>query len=699
MTRRDLLWALAAGANFSPFAAHAQQPIGYRDYAKCLPDAIRMLAADAYQRRNAEIRKLTTAAAIHARQKWARETFWKIAGAMPDRTPLHVRTTGAFERERYRVEKLLYETRPEEWIGADLYIPKNGTAPFPGVLFHMGHSANGKAADTYQRCCQGLAQLGFLVLAFDPMGQGERVNYPGPDGRTRLASVDTEHTQPGIQMLLVGETATGMQTWDAIRSLDVLAAHPLVDPKRLASTGQSGGATVTMMLAAVDDRLACAAVSSGNTENFACANFHPPGSTDDAEQNFIGSGPLGFDRWDLLWPIAPKPLLILTSGHDFFGTYSPNYEDNGLEEYARLQTAYQLLERPDSLHRFESPLPHGLSYVMRLETYRWLARWLQDGRKIDQEPPVAPEPDRMLWATESGSVIRDLKSRTPFQSTRERARAIQTPSPPADLRSLLGMEPAPGRPRLRELSRAPSRDCEILAVEIPSSQRVWVPAWIFMPKQTATRLLIIVEPNGRNTAWGEGGLYQRLAVEGAAVCVPDLRGIGDLRPEYSPGAPGYTGEHEDEDNYAWASLILGRSLLGQRVTDLLAVIEALGASEWGGRPMLAARGQLTIPALCAAALAPQVDALYLADHLLSWRSLLETEMYRYPLANFVPNVLRSTDLPEIAASLAPRKITIAHILDGAGQPVPVQDARRAYAGSHIELRDQAAWDAAALLRF
>ena len=125
-------------------------------------------------------------------------------------------------------------------------------------------------------------------------------------------------------------------------------SHPQVDPKRLASTGQSGGATVTMMLAAVDDRLACAAVSSGNTENFACANFHPPGSTDDAEQNFIGAGPLGFDRWDLLWPIAPKPLLILTSGHDFFGTYSPNYEDNGLEEYARLEAAYRLLQTAGS---------------------------------------------------------------------------------------------------------------------------------------------------------------------------------------------------------------------------------------------------------------------------------------------------------------------------------------------------------------
>ena len=73
-------------------------------------------------------------------------------------------------------------------------MPKNGYAPFPGVLFHMGHSSNGKAADTYQRCCQGLVQLGFVVLAFDPMGQGERINYPGPDDSSRLPSADQEHT-------------------------------------------------------------------------------------------------------------------------------------------------------------------------------------------------------------------------------------------------------------------------------------------------------------------------------------------------------------------------------------------------------------------------------------------------------------------------------------------------------------------------
>jgi dienelactone hydrolase len=693
MTRRQLLGAIAAGAGAPGWALRGQNAakpnrIAYRDYARCLPEAIRTLASLAYDRRSAQIRKLTTAAAIQERQRWARETFWKIAGATPDRTPLNTRTTGGFDRERYRVENLVYESRPNEWISANLYVPKHGSAPFPGVLFHMGHASNGKAADTYQRCCQGLVQLGFVVLAFDPMGQGERINYPGPDGLSRLPSPDDEHNMAGKQMLLIGETAMGMQTWDAVRSLDVLASHPLVDPKRLASTGQSGGATVTMMLAAVDDRLACAAVSSGNTENFACENFLPPGSVDDAEQNLIGAGPLGFDRWDLLWPIAPKPLLILTSAHDFFGTYSPNYETNGLEEYGRLEAAYRVLGKADHLHRFESPLPHGLSYVMRLETYRWLTRWLQDGPKIDQEPPGAPEPDRNLWATESGSVARDLGSKTPFQRSREIARTIKTPPTPPELPRLLGMEPQPTHPRFRELSRVPSRGCDILAVEIPTAEHVWAPAWIFVPKQRMRRLLVIVEPNGRNAHWAEGGLYQQLAADGTVVCAPDLRGIGDLRPEYSAGAPGYTGEHESEESYAWASLMLGRSLLGQRVTDLIAVIEALSAGEWGSTPLLAARGALTVPALCAAFLTPKIAGLYLTDHLVSWRSLVETENYHHPFANFIPNILRFTDLPAIAAALAPRKVTIAG-----------EEARPAYSGSHIEVRAQAAWDAAALSQF
>ena len=270
---------------------------------------------------------------------------------------MNVRTVGAFERERYRVEKLVYESRPGFFVTANLYLPK-AAGPHPGVLFQMGHSTNGKGYASYQRCCQGLVQLGYVVLAFDPVGQGERTNYPREGGwLTRLDSADDEHTMPGRQMLLTGETMTGLQLWDAIRSLDVLESHPMVDRKRLASTGQSGGATLTMLLAAVDPRLTAAAVSSGNTENFAAEPFLSPGSTDDAEQDLVGSAPLAFDRWDLLWPLAPKPLLIATSARDFFGTYSPSYERSGREEFARLAKAYATLGAPDRLRTWRRRCP------------------------------------------------------------------------------------------------------------------------------------------------------------------------------------------------------------------------------------------------------------------------------------------------------------------------------------------------------
>ena len=445
MTRRQLMQSVVAGVLPVRASGQVRTRIDYPDYPSCLPDYLRLLAADAYNRRNAALAKLTTPAAVRERQRWARETFWKLIGGRPESAPLNVQVTGTLERARYRVEKLIYQTQPGTLVAANLYLPKGGTPPYPGVLFQMGHSLNGKAADTYQRCCQGLVQLGYIVLGFDPMGQGERTSYPGPNGLTRTGSADSEHSIPGKQMLLVGQTASAMQVHDGIRSLDVLAAHPLVDPKRLASTGQSGGGTLTMMLAAVDDRLAAAAVSSGNTENVACANFRPPGSTDDAEQDLIASGPLGFDRWDMLWPFAPKPLLILTSAKDFFGTYSPNYLENGRAEFERLRAAYSLLNGSAALEYGESPLPHGLSYAQRVAIYDFFDRKLRAGRGVAAEPAVAVEPDQNLSACPQGNV-KNSGGRTPFELTRERAANITTPAAVPDLRLLLGMEIAASPP-------------------------------------------------------------------------------------------------------------------------------------------------------------------------------------------------------------------------------------------------------------
>ncbi|MGA2589394.1 MAG: acetylxylan esterase [Bryobacteraceae bacterium] len=702
LSRRQLL-------SMPAFLALARRParsqsdfpgVAYREYARALPDFLRDLAARAYEERNREIAKLTSPEAIHQRQQWVRETFWKLAGGLPQRTALNTRTLGSFERRGYKVEKLVYESVPNFHIPANLYIPTNaGPPPFPGVLFQMGHSPNGKAYDSYQLCCQGLAKLGFLVLAFDPMGQGERIYYPDSTGhKTRGGNPDNEHTVPGKQMLLLGDTATRMQVWDAVRSLDVLAAHPLVDPKRLASTGQSGGGTLTMLLAAVDDRLAAAAVCSGNTENVACANFNPPGSTDDAEQNLIGSGPLGFDRWDLLYPFAPKPLLISVSDMDFFATYSSEYVRSGWEEFQKLRAVYSRLGAADRLAWADTPLPHGLAYDSRMQVYNWFARWLKpDAAPITEEPEVVPEPEQTLWVSESGSVLRSFHSETPFTLNRARRIVVRT----APLDQLLGAERPPAGLQATVLRRVSWRNLAIEALEVSSAPRVWLPAWLYLPAaRDATKpLLLALDPAGRNTRWHEGELYPTLAQRGYAVCVADLRGIGVLAPEVGRGSSYYARPHAGEEDYSWASLIFGRPLLGQRVTDILALSAALRAHPAlrGLHMKVAASARLTVPALFAAAMDPAIAELYLAASLVSYRDIVETEEYHAPFANFVPGILLHTDLPDIAASLAPRRICLAGAVNAAGKTLDAATVRAVYGDhEHIVVRPEASWDLAAL---
>ncbi len=628
--------------NRREFLAAAFFAAPYRDYSRCEPDFLRRLALEAYERRRRALAFVDSAEAARARQKWARDTFWKVTGGMPARTPLEARVTGAFERERYRVEKIVYQSQPGLYVTANLYIPKSRRPPFPGVLFQMGHAVNGKAYASYQRCCQGLVQLGFLVVGFDPVGQGERIYYPGPDpSRSRLDSADDEHTMPGRQMLLHGDTMTRMQTWDAVRSLDYLAAHPLVDPKRLASTGQSGGGTLTMMLACVDDRLAAAAVMSGNTENFACRDFNPPGSVDDAEQNFIGAGPLGFDRWDTLYPLAPKPLLIGVSEKDWFGTYSPSYLSSGLEEFEKLKHVYNLLGHGDRIEWAATPLPHGLSYDSRLRVYNWFLRWLMPGASpVDREPPTAPEEDGTLRTGHTGG-------QTPFQLNRRKVERT-----PTDLAKLLGVQRAPAQ--FFTLGRVPSAgEIQIEAVEVRPEPEVGVPAWLFLPSRHGGPVYLALEQGGRNARWREGDLYPEMAKAGSAVCAPDLRANGDLSPEYGRGAARYAYSHHSEENYAWASLMLGRPMLGQWVTDILALVSALKMypATRARKLIVAAAGKYTPAALIAASMDPRIEGLYLAGGLPSFQSLVDTEEYTETFANFVPRILLHTDLPEIAASL------------------------------------------------
>jgi dienelactone hydrolase len=700
--------AAVAVTGFTRRAAFSQRAVfpgtPFHQYSRCLPDYLRGLAKKAVLKRDSEIAKLVSPAAVEARQKWVRATLWKLIGGMPERTALNARTTGSFEREGYRIEKIIYESRPGLFVSANLYIPKTGREPFPAVLFQSGHYEEGKTFPNYQRCCQALAQLGFVVLAFDPMGQGERVAYLRSSGtRSRLSDVDSEHTTPGKQMLLYGDTATRFQLWDAMRSLDYLTSLPMVDAKRVGSTGHSGGGTLTMLLAATDDRLAVAAPCMGNIENVAALPFLPPGSTDDAEQNFVYSGPVGFDRWDLFYPFAPKPMLIWPSDRDFYATYSPQYVTNAWQEFHKLKATYSLLGKADHLNHLswaDTPLPHSLAYDSRLLIYNWFSRWLKNEKTpVREEPPVKPEPVSLLQATESGSVVRSLGSATPFSLNQAR----KVKRTPMALDALIGASRPAAAASAKILARAQSGKVRVQALEVASDPGVWLPVWILTAENAPKNkpVLLVLDPSEAEQLWFQPDADAVLGPGSPVVCAADVRGVGALRPEYSGGAPGYAASHEQEENYAWGSLILGKPLVGQRVTDILAITAALRKiPAMAGSPIrIAASGKLTVPALFAAALDSGIEGLYLSGGLISFQDVVDSERYDHPFTNFVPGLLNHTDLPEVAASIAPRRIVLAGPVSGKGTAMQVEAAQAIYGGGNVTVGPRADWSAARLLAY
>lgn len=128
--------------------------------------------------------KIKAADEARAYQQRMREFFIERLGGFPERTPLQARTMGVLERDGYRVEKVLFESRPGMHVTGLLFLPP-GKGPFPGVLIPCGHSGSGKGEEKYQRASIALAKQGMVAFCYDPLGQGERHQVRCP--RARLA--------------------------------------------------------------------------------------------------------------------------------------------------------------------------------------------------------------------------------------------------------------------------------------------------------------------------------------------------------------------------------------------------------------------------------------------------------------------------------------------------------------------------------
>lgn len=299
-------------------------PPPYRDFWNDWPNFVTGQMNAAREARLADLARIQSRQQVVARSGTVRSQLWNLLGGRPEETPLNPKITGTIDRGAYRIEKLVYESMPGVFVTANLYLPSTGKAPYPTILAPIGHSANGKAAMRYQYAYQTLARKEYIVLTWDPWGQGERIQYLAPGtNHTRFHAISMEHTQAGRPMILFGNGLALYLAWDGIRGLDYLLTRPEVDAKRIGCTGQSGGGTMTMFLGAMEPRIHAAVAIEGCFANLAGPYYDPPGSIADSETDIVGSLPLKMDRGDLLAAFAPKPLLVCYTKNDEGETYGP----------------------------------------------------------------------------------------------------------------------------------------------------------------------------------------------------------------------------------------------------------------------------------------------------------------------------------------------------------------------------------------
>ena len=589
----------------------------------------------------------------------------------PDLRP---RLVGNLARGDYHVEKVVYQTLPDLLVPAHLYVPNGLTRPAPAVLFYPGHWwADSKARPDFQAFCINMARLGFVVLSFDPFGQGER----------GVSSRDHRRTEA----LLVGVAQQGIAEYETRCALEYLLSRREVDHRRVGITGASGGGYNTWITAALDDRIA-AAVPVVGTSDFA-EQIHvcrPLDWYQAAEHCHFVPGLIRYaNNHELLAMAAPKPFLIIAAERD---QSFPVEGVRAVAEYGRgLYDSYGAGGKIGLV--VDTSEGHGYQRKKREAAYGWFLRWLMDrgdGGAFPEPPTETPASDAP-----------ELRCFPPGQNQPagpaivamvQRLAHDLPPDPPdrkLDLESVLGPWPAPQPSRLRV------ERIRLQRLMIPTEPGITVPAFLLQPPKEVRGVVVAVDDRGKESLATDPVVAEAFD-RGWAVCGVDPRGIG----ESSTSKTGWV--------FA-VSLLLGENFAGRQAYDVSRVIDELNTpGAFPGKPTgLYARGQnASILAIYTIARDGRGEAgparlawHLLRDGFLSYRAFFERpkalrESFRLMPADgnrttsfdreiraafFVFDVLRHGDLPQLLASTRAEGL-IVNPIDGDGDRLSEAAARK-----------------------
>ena len=619
--------------------------------SKMMTDWLKAEAFAALDRREAAFEAVKSPEEIEKWQAERKAFFLKQIGGLPERTPLNPKVTGTMKGDGYRVEKLYFESQPGLHVTANLYLPL-GTGPFPAVIHPTGHSNTGKGRDLYQMASITIARGGCAALCYDPIGQGERQQIPGPEGK--LFASTSQHSLINQGLTLLGSNTSRIMIWDGMRAIDYLQSRPDIIADKIGCTGISGGGTNTSYLMALDDRIVAAAPGCYLTGFRSLLSTLGP---QDAEQNVHGQIAFGMDQADYVLMRLPKPTLIMAATSDYFGIEGAW---DIFREGKRFATRQGFPERVDLV---EPATDHGFPPEMRLAAANWMRRWLLDlDEPIREEGELNPLAPEEMFATPNGKVLDLEGARSAFKVTqawcekfeasrKENAKPENREALLKKVRTLIGA---------REFADLPDIAGEELGNDqfiLESEPGIWLPVQLVRNSKTEYTIYL----NGAGTAVAMASReVENLATEtGNSVIAVDLRGLGETSVTGKPSGFDKAFGRDWKDT-STASL-LGKSYVGMRTEDIWQIVRALrkktGIDDL--KPNLVAIREAAIPALHAAALEPDLFGTVRISHTIdSWKGVVETLQVRNQQPNLVFGALREYDLPMLRDAIGKDRLTV-----------------------------------------
>jgi hypothetical protein len=604
---------------------------------------------------------IQTEADLQRLQARLRANLLEMIGGLPDRkTDLHARITGKIQMEGFSIEKLIFESLPGVYVTALVYSPNDHSTKHPAVLVPAGHATNGKIH--YQVLSQRLASRGYVAIAWDPIGQGERSQFwDAKAGKSRYNLVCAEHAVMGNLAYLAGANLARWEVWDGMRAVDYLLTRSDVDPDRISITGTSGGGTQTTLIAALDPRIKALAPSCYITSmpmRMGNRIFSDPDS--DPEQDLFGMLSNNAGYTGLLLLMYPRPVMIASAVLDFYPI------EGARKSFRETQRVYERLHHADRIAMAEGYHGHQYSDENQEAALNFLDRFnrmpLRRGLLAAKELP-----DKDLLCTQSGQIMLDEKDARSLMdviheyydqhksATQKNLPGEYEDSKPPEFEKWTTTQFNGAPPTKNQITWESQGSMKFGEFEIDKyvlrHSRLLVMPLLYIHKSSGKQgqALLWFKETGKATSsdWPQ---IETLLRAGADVVTFDFRGLGETRMPYTAVSPDdpLLGKLDFDHaymnpvsgvlaNHVYNSLLSGRPYFFQMIDDAR-IAKRFTEDRLGAKVVaVAASGEAYTLAAAISEVIPGIKLQHESDsRLVQWQELVERKQETWPIWFLVP---------------------------------------------------------------